>query len=312
MKRITTYLVGLARFLTAIVLRRPDVVHIHVSVRGSFFRKCVVTWLSILFRIPVVLHVHGSDFHDFYDRSATPIQSIIRQTLTKSDMVIALGAVWAARLSEIAPKADIISVANAVRPKTAIRQPALGEPVNVLFLGIVGDRKGTFTLLRAWAARPQTDDVADIRSALTVAGDGEIDRAKELVRDLGIGDTVTVHGWVSPTEVPALIEGAQILVLPSQNEGQPMAVLEAMANGLCVITTPVGGIPDLVDTECGVLVPVDDVDALSKALDEVVRDEALRVRLGNSALDRVRNDFDADVAARTFDRLYRELAGITV
>jgi glycosyltransferase involved in cell wall biosynthesis len=86
-----------------------------------------------------------------------------------------------------------------------------------------------------------------------------------------------------------------------------MAVLEAMAHGLCVVATDVGGIPDLVDEECGVLVPADDTDALALALRTVITDPQKRAELGALALDRVRERFDVDVAWRRLDALYEEL-----
>ncbi len=86
-----------------------------------------------------------------------------------------------------------------------------------------------------------------------------------------------------------------------------MAVLEAMANGLCVIASPVGGIPDLIDDSCGILVAPGDVARLAGALGEIVRDEQLRVRVGAAALQRVRDEFDIDVVWRKFDQLYREV-----
>jgi glycosyltransferase involved in cell wall biosynthesis len=86
-----------------------------------------------------------------------------------------------------------------------------------------------------------------------------------------------------------------------------MAVLEAMANGLCVVVTEVGGLPDLVDATCGVLVPVDDPQALAAALASVIENHEQRARLGEQALRRVRERFDVDVTWRALDALYQEV-----
>ena len=87
-----------------------------------------------------------------------------------------------------------------------------------------------------------------------------------------------------------------------------MAILESMANGLCIIASPVGGIPNLIDDSCGILVPPGDVASLASALGDVVQDEQTRVRLGTAALQRVRDEFDVDVIWRRFDRLYRTVS----
>ncbi len=80
-----------------------------------------------------------------------------------------------------------------------------------------------------------------------------------------------------------------------------------MAAGLCVVASPVGGIPDLVDADSGILVPPDDPDALAAALRKVVTDDAERARLGAGAWRRVCTEFDVDVVSRRFDILYREV-----
>lgn len=302
--RVGVFVRGLGAFVTALVFDRPDVVHLHTSVSGSFIRKAILTWICRIFRVPVVMHVHGSDFHLFYDRSPRPLKAIIRATLTSADVVVALGDRWVERLGRIAPHAKIVSVPNAVRPCRPVRQPSGGEPVHVLFLGCVGDRKGTFTLLEAWAKM-----IGDGkgRARLTIAGDGEVQRARERVEELSVGSTVTVLGWLAPDRVPELLASAQVLALPSRNEGQPMAILEAMAHGVCVVASAVGGIPELIDDRCGVLVPVDDVDALAQALRHVVYDDDARTELGTQALQRIRSEFDVDVVWRRFDALYREV-----
>jgi glycosyltransferase involved in cell wall biosynthesis len=110
--------------------------------------------------------------------------------------------------------------------------------------------------------------------------------------------------------VGELLSAADVLVLPSRNEGQPMAVLEAMAHGLCVVASDVGGIPELVDDgRTGLLVPPDDVEALVAALRKVLDDDSLRAALGATARERVLEEFDVDVVWRRIDGIYREVAG---
>ena len=94
-------------------------------------------------------------------------------------------------------------------------------------------------------------------------------KARNRAEELGIADQVRVTGWVAPAQVEPLLSGSHVLVLPSTFEGQPMAVLEAMAHGLCVVATDVGGVSDLID-ECGVLIPVGDLGSLVDALRHVI------------------------------------------
>ncbi|MHC6212169.1 glycosyltransferase family 4 protein [Rhodococcus ruber] len=303
--RIGAFANGLVVFLRALVNDRPDVVHLHTSIAGSFIRKATLAWVASVFRVPVVLHVHGSSFDRFHDRASFPIRLLIRSTLARAAVVVALGERWRQRLQKIAPDARVVVVPNAVRPATRVDQSSRNGPLHVLFLGEIGDRKGTFTLLEAWARIAEGTNSAYAR--LTVAGDGEVGRARERVRALALTDTVALPGWVPPEAVPQLLDSAHVLVLPSRDEGQPMAILEGMARGLCVVASTAGGIPDLVDDSCGVLIPADDTTALAAALERVLCDELLRTRLGLAAWERIRSDFDVDVVWRRFDDLYEEL-----
>lgn len=304
--KIAQFVVSLPKFVYYLVFDRPDVVHLQVASYGSFFRKFTLSVIARAFGVPVVVHVHGAQFHVFYANAPRVVQRAVRHMLGHSSAVIALGNTWAERLATIQPSARLLVLPNAARPAQPVRQPDGSEPVRVLFLGRVEERKGTFCLVEAW--HKMRVEHADGRAArLTIAGDGDVERARALVLRLGLEDSVDVAGWVSPVEVQGLLRLSQVLVLASHDEGQPMAVLEAMANGLCVIASPVGGIPDLIDESCGILVPPGDVARLAGALSEIVRDEQTRLRLGAAAVQRVRDEFDIDVVWRKFDRLYREV-----
>jgi glycosyltransferase involved in cell wall biosynthesis len=119
---------------------------------------------------------------------------------------------------------------------------------------------------------------------------------------------VHVRGWLSEGEVGEMLDRAQVLVLPSRNEGQPMAVLEAMARGLCVIASDVGGLPEMIGGGCGVIVSPDDIDAITAALRLVVHDHELRARYGAAAYTRAVDQFDVSIVWRRLDALYREVA----
>ena len=98
---------------------------------------------------------------------------MIRATLRRAATVVALGETWAADCGN-APAARITVIPNAVRPASSI-QPAPGESVGVVFLGSIGDHKGAFRLLDAWAR------LGPDAATLTIAGDGEVERARQRI-----------------------------------------------------------------------------------------------------------------------------------
>ncbi|MBZ0271943.1 glycosyltransferase [bacterium] len=167
-------------------------------------------------------------------------------------------------------------IPNAVAPATAPRKPVprTGDLVRVLCVARLTPQKGVDVLLHALS----TIDV-DTRSRLrvTCAGDGpDADILRTLADELGVAPLVEFAGWRD--DVPALIANADLFVLPSRAEGQPFALLEALAAGVPVIATNVSGIPAALDGgRLGALVPPDDASALAAAIANFARDpEPLR------------------------------------
>ncbi|TIY10986.1 MAG: glycosyltransferase family 4 protein, partial [Mesorhizobium sp.] len=116
-------------------------------------------------------------------------------------------------------------------------------------------------------------------------------------------------GWVGPDEVASLIASADILVLPSFAENLPVSVIEGMAAGLAVVTTPVGAVEDIItNEESGLLVPPGDVAALTEALTRLVENPALRARLGAAAMAVHRDRLDLAPFVGAICEVWRSVA----
>ncbi|MGK4006950.1 glycosyltransferase family 4 protein [Sorangium sp. So ce1036] len=164
--------------------------------------------------------------------------------------------------------------------------------------------KGHDVLLRALARLKERG----VPVTVLIVGDGaERDRIHELARALGIdGGEARFLGFRK--DVPDLLLAADFFVLPSRDEGLPLAVLEAMARGLPVVVTPVGGVPEVVRSEeHGLLVPVDDPESLAGAIERLARDPALGRRFGEAGHARVRDDFSFEEMTRKYEQLYFSL-----
>jgi glycosyltransferase involved in cell wall biosynthesis len=176
-------------------------------------------------------------------------------------------------------------------------------------------KKGHADLLRAVAA--VREGGAGVR--LTLAGDGELRGELEaLVRDLHLDDSVTFRGYVGHDTLLEEIRAGSydVMALTSLElpggvmEGIPVALMEAMALGLPVVTTSTGSITELVDDGCGRVVPQGDVMAIAGALRELA-DPALRARLADAAHARVRAEFDVVTVAGELARLIGASASVT-
>lgn len=298
---------ALATVTWRLVWDRPDVVHIRMSQGGSSFRKAMVVLLSKIFRKPVVLHAHGWGFHEFFEKLPCGLRWPLTRLLRKADLLVVLGTSWrdyyCATLG--IPKEKSLVLANPVDIPDPAPSRSESDEVILTFLGRVGQRKGAFVLIRAFARLPA--EIRD-RARLMLAGDGELDEAARLLEVTGCGDRVTVLGWIDADEGARLLQRTNVFVLPTQNEGMPLALLEAMSWGLACVSTAVGGIPDLVEDRVnGILVPPDDPEALSAALAKLITDPSERQRLG-AAARATAEECDTRLYVRKLVSIYRSLA----
>lgn len=144
-------------------------------------------------------------------------------------------------------------------------------------------------------------------ACLLLVGEGELQaQTEQLVRELGVADRVRFLGVRA--DIPELLNASDIFVLPSRWEGNPMSVMEAMAAGLPVVATAVGGVPELVqDGTTGLLVPNEDTEALAQALQRLVDNPDLRATMGNHARRVAQKRFDARVMTRAYEALYESI-----
>jgi glycosyltransferase involved in cell wall biosynthesis len=142
---------------------------------------------------------------------------------------------------------------------------------------------------------------------MVIAGNGDPDPWRALATQLGVEDRVRFLGWVDSPRARSLLTESDIFVLPSRNEGLPMAILEAMAFSVPVVATPVGDIREAVDDGVtGLISPAQDPAALADALAQLVRDPGYRLRLGQQGHAVFRRDFDIAALNRALARLFAE------
>jgi glycosyltransferase involved in cell wall biosynthesis len=260
-----------------------DLLHINVAAYGSAYRKMILASLARWLGIPYVVHIHAGKFGPFWNGASPLISSAIDRFLTQSAAIIVLGRDFAdmitARLPAMQSKVHIVYNATPLR-RSRISPTAARARIQLTSFGLLGPRKNTTGLIAALGRlKDRPDWVA------TIAGDGEVEKARAQARSLGIADRVSIPGWLDQTAVQALLERTDVFVLPSLSEGLPMAILEAFSYGIAVVATPVNAIPDVVEHEKnGLLVPVGDLDALVAALTRLLDDADLRRALGCQAL----------------------------
>ncbi|KAA2236918.1 glycosyltransferase family 4 protein [Salinarimonas soli] len=293
---------ALAQFARMLVTEPVGLVHIHAAMRGSFWRKSLFARMARARGVPVLLHLHGSEMKAFYERQSPRLQAAITGQLELATRVLVLSESWRDFVQIVAPGARVVVVPNYVTVPPQIVRPRTSN-TTLLFLGLIGPRKGTYDLLRAFARA--SSEYPSLR--LVLGGNGEVEEARRLSAELGIAERVDFRGWVGPQERVSLLADADVYVLPSYNEGLPMSVLEAMAAGLPVITTDVGGIPELITNgRDGVLVTPGDINALAAAITRLAYTAEERERLGAAARARVLQHYSHGVVIKLLDAVYAE------
>lgn len=270
-------------------MERP-LVHIHLSFRASFWRKLVVCYLARAFRRPYVLHLHSGGFLDFYLNECGSLKKrLVRNAFDRAASVLALSEEWKVRLERVFPGAPMAVLPNAVSLPAEASCVRMREQVpRIVSLGRLGANKGTSELIEAFARLgPVYPD-----ARLICAGDGSVEPYAQRAAELGVADRVEFPGWLDREQCEGQLRAASIFALPSHSEGLPMALLEAMSWGLPVVTTPVGGIPQVVQHGAnGMLVEPGDVDGLSDALNSLLGDFDQRCELGRLARETIEEKY---------------------
>jgi len=292
-------------FLVWLLLRRRvSLVHCHAAMKGSFWRKSLLAIISRIVGVPVVFHLHGSEMKSFVVKQPIFLQRLIGWILEKQSVVVVLSESWLQYVKSISPQATVQVLPNYVDlpDMQSITDSANNTDVELLFLGLIGTRKGVYDLLPAFK-----DAIAQIPMLrLIIGGNGEVEQAQARAAELKIEGHVEFAGWVSGEEKVRLLSRAHIYVLPSYNEGLPVSLLEAMSWQVPVISTRVGGIPEQVrDGVDGILIDAGDQVALSAAIVKLAKDATLRKKMGMAARNQVERNFSKQVVMPKLEELYR-------
>ena len=290
---------------------RIDILHVHMTFGGRALRKGILTILGNVLRIPVIVHMHGSNFQESFAGLPGFAQRALRFALSKARHIIVLGNSsrdFLVAEAGVSPEKIAIIFNGVPGPEEVVRPSSPpGGRVQIVFLGRLGERKGVPDLLAAFRS-PQLLSRA---WKATIAGDGPVAEWRAAVVQAGLQDRVVVPGWLNRDATSDLLRTADIFVLPSHFEAMPVAILEALAHRVAVVTTPVGAIPEfLSDGQNAVLVPPGAPDQLASALARLIDDPGERSRLGAAGHQVFRDRFDISVAANQILALYQDAAHV--
>jgi glycosyltransferase involved in cell wall biosynthesis len=260
------------------------ILHCHMSYKGSFFRKLTFVVLAKLFRHKSIVHLHGSEFKDYYAASSDFKKKLILWLINSVDEFVVLSDSWQEFIGKIAAR-KVMVINNYVDIE---KYDVARIPGQILFLGAFIKRKGIYDLINA--LKQISNDCH-----LHLCGAGEDEAVQTLIDELSLSDSVTNHGWVNTKQKTQLLSECSVFILPSYNEGLPMVIIEAMACEIPVISTPVGGIPEvIIEGETGYLVEPGDIGAISSKLSTVLDNSG-----ASQVTDKAKKYYNAHFSSKT-------------
>lgn len=273
--------------------KRIKIVHIHGAANASFERCKLFIRLAKKRGKKVILHEHAADFVEYYQGQKD--KQRITDTLCLCDALIVLSQSWKAFFASIGMDKERIYVLNNIvsPPEIAPDKHTEDGKLHLMYMGEISKRKGGFDLLKAIV---DNKEYFAGKLLLRMGGnevDGDI---KAYIRENGLESFVTYEGWISGQKKIDCLNWEDVYILPSYNEGLPIAILEALAYSHPVISTPVGGIPEVIKSgENGILVQPGDTAAIADAIKFYIENHDAISKQGSDAFKVVQSFFPEKV-----------------
>lgn len=298
LQKIVHSLLTILKFPFYLKRHQINLVHIHVAQDGSFYRKSVLLIIAKLMKIQTILHVHASQFDEFYKKQYILQKKYSKWIFESADCVVVLSETWKQFYESIA-QAQFIVIENGVNVPEVNQYQSQSK--SIVSFGRLGRRKGTFDILkvakRIEAVYPEYQFV--------LYGDGEVQKVKQEIENNDLKN-VQIGGWVSGAEKEKILRECRLHLLPSYQEGMPMAILETMAQGIPNISSTVGGIPKVIESgENGFLIEAGDVDALEEAIRTLLEDELLNSTISSASYQTIKKRFSIENYHEKWCELYK-------
>lgn len=300
---------GYIFFAKNLIVNTPDLVHIHSSFGASFYRKIPFIAMAHVAGIPIINHIHGADFDEFYVNASERKKRLIKKIYEKCKILIALSTEWKERLSQIVDKDKIVIIENySVLQKNAYEMRKKKDlSANVLFLGELGKRKGCYDI--PYVVKNVVKKIPTAMFYLCGKGTYEDEKnIKKLCVEQNINTHVVFPGWVRDEEKDYMLKNADVFFLPSYNEGMPMSILDAMGYGMPIVSTNVGGISKIViNGKNGYCCEPGDIEDFSEKLIEILTDENVCKKYGSKSYDIINDKYSLEIHIRLLMALYEKM-----
>lgn len=301
-QKIIFFIRALINIAMFVVRKRPEIIHIHVSERGSFWRKMCIICILKPYNGKLVLHHHGAEFISFYEALNPAAKGLVKWVLETVDVNIVLGnSIRRIMMQKISHKAVYKVIYNAVKSPVKNKYEVSGK--GILFMSCFEKRKGIQDL---------TAVIRDLNPCLEknilfyLCGEGrELEDTVTFIKKCGLEERVVFTGWINAKEKSEIFPKIALHILPSYNEGLPMSVLETMAYGIPNIASSTGAVSETItDGVNGWLFKAGDTGQLKDLILRGMAEEKLRREISIKAYETIKGRFTLERQMGKLKRCY--------
>lgn len=290
----------------------PNIIHAHTATPDGYFGLR----LKNKYNLPLICSLRGSDINSYpYVNKLT--YRLTKEVITKADQILSVSDALRISAEEIAKPDRQIEVVyngceianpvsdNITSDKLRTQLGISKSEVAILFVGRIEKDKGIYELLDAFSTLKSKGHNLHL---ILLGNCVESDVKSKISSLTALKNKIHVIGEQPHREVFNWLKSADLFVLPSYHEGLPNAILEAMSCGLPVVSTKIGGIPEIVeDGNTGILVNPKDSDALANAIDYLIKNDELARKMGKTGRDKVEQKFSWQQNAREIVQIYNKV-----
>lgn len=290
-------------FFKEMTINKPDLVHIHSSFGGSFYRKLPFVYIANIFNVPVINHIHGSEIANFYINASNKKKRLVEDCFDRCKYLVVLSEEWKNNLQVVKTNTSKVVIENySTIHKECLKRKNHQDKI-ILFLGFITELKGVFDIPDI--AKKITERNRNVKFVL--AGSGEIEKLQAIIEEKGVSQYFSFPGWVKNEKKEKLLQEADLFFLPSYTEGMPMSILEAMGYGLPIVATNVGGIPQLVENgKNGYMVEPGKIDDFAKVILELTGNDELIYRMGKESIEKAYEKYSLEKHLEKVCKLYEK------
>jgi glycosyltransferase involved in cell wall biosynthesis len=307
LKKIFSRMQIYARFVRLLFKLSPDIIHINTASYNNFYFNSGLVILSKIAFKKTILHIHGGGFKDFYSNISLIKRLLIKIILQISNKIITLSEKWKIFFNEIIKADKIEIIPNAIDVEKFKNKKINDEDkervITVSFLGNINKAKGILDIFKAipLVINKYGDCIFNFAGIISSEIDNECKKIESY-------SNVRFFGEIFGESKKKFLNSADIFILPSYTEGLPIAMLEAMASKLPIISTTVGAIPEIIqDNKNGYLITPGDYENLAEKIIILAKDQNLRKRMGANNLRKMHQEYDMNNINKKLLKIYKNL-----